>query len=61
MMTSPNLEPIPTKSITVTLPERTVEKLTNMGRLIKKSNGLVFGDPLTMAICTLMETSKAKR
>lgn len=60
MMTSPNLEPIPTQSITVKLPEASIKRLSEMGKQIKQRNGVIFADPLVLAICGLLEDSRKR-
>ena len=40
--------------ITCKLPVKVIQQLTSLGKKIKKENGVVFANPLEVAICTLM-------
>ncbi|WP_034455994.1 hypothetical protein [Buttiauxella noackiae] len=40
--------------VTVVLPDKVIGILKEMGAEIKKDNGVVFANPLTVAICNLV-------
>lgn len=49
-----NLEPIKRASAKLEFPSQVLSDLTNLGRELKRERGIVFAEPVALAVCELL-------